>query len=94
MTREQTLEAAKRCVCEDRNDTHGAPEDNFRTIAGLWSQYLHGVDRLSLSSADVAAMMILVKVSRLVTSPNLPDHWIDIAGYAACGSELTSKVAG
>ena len=30
---------------------------------------------------DVAAMMALVKISRITTSPGQADHWIDLAGY-------------
>lgn len=39
MTREEILNAAKQCVCQDRNDQYGSPEDNFETIAGLWTMY-------------------------------------------------------
>jgi hypothetical protein len=42
-----------------------------------------------LTPADVAAMMILMKVSRITTSPGKEDNWVDIAGYAACGAEVT-----
>jgi hypothetical protein len=33
-------------------------------------------------------MMALVKVSRISTSPSKLDHWVDLAGYAACGGEV------
>jgi hypothetical protein len=36
---------------------------------------------------DVAIMMNLLKISRLSWSPTKEDHWIDTAGYAACGAE-------
>lgn len=36
---------------------------------------------------DVAIMMNLLKTSRLAWSPTKEDHWIDQAGYAACGAE-------
>lgn len=36
---------------------------------------------------DVAIMMNLLKTSRLSWSPNREDHWVDTAGYAACGAE-------
>ena len=32
-TRETVLDAAKRCVCGDREQDYGSPENNFRTIA-------------------------------------------------------------
>lgn len=36
---------------------------------------------------DVAIMMTLLKTSRLAWSPTKEDHWIDSAGYSACGAE-------
>ena len=47
----------------------------------MWSAYL-GVD---IEQHDVAAMMALLKVSRIRWSPTKRDHWQDLAGYAACG---------
>ena len=34
------LEEAVRCVCTDRNQQYGEPEDNFRVIAELWNVYI------------------------------------------------------
>ena len=68
--REQILEEAKKCVLHDRNATHGEPENNFRDIAAYWSIYL----KQEIKPHDVAAMMILVKVSRVTTSPGSPDR--------------------
>lgn len=33
MTRAETLDAAKACVCQNREMEYGSPEDNFRIIA-------------------------------------------------------------
>jgi Domain of unknown function (DUF6378) len=86
--REEILREAIQCVTKDRNATHGDPEDNFTTIAGFWNTYLDGRTAGDLTAADVATMMILMKVSRTITSPEHKDHWIDIAGYAACGGGI------
>lgn len=40
MTRKEILEAAAACVCGDREEDYGTPEDNFRLIADLWSVYI------------------------------------------------------
>ncbi|WP_130837539.1 DUF6378 domain-containing protein [Lachnoclostridium sp. Marseille-P6806] len=87
MTREEILNEAKKCVCTDRNEQYGEPEDNFKMIAALWNAYLKNIDLLD--SQDVANMMILFKVARNATALDnpKPDNWIDIAGYAACGGE-------
>lgn len=82
--REEILEQAKVIVTVDRNSNYGEPEQNFQRIADMWSGYL-GV---GVQAHDVAAMMILMKVSRIATSPQVQDHWVDIAGYAGCGGEM------
>lgn len=92
MNRKEILEAASKAVhAQDAEHDYGKPENNFETIADLWSTYLeaaYGEDTIvCLSSRDVAAMMILLKVARVATSEKA-DHWIDIAGYAACGGEI------
>lgn len=85
--RQKILEEAITIITKDRTTTHGNPEDNFAIIAKLWSVYLGR----EVSSKDVAVMNILQKVSRLLTSPNHRDNWIDIAGYAACGGGIGSE---
>lgn len=83
MTRESVLDQAKQIVMQDRNLDYGSPEKNSADIAALWSTYL-GVE---IKSHDVGAMMILMKISRIKTSPSKEDHWVDVAGYAAVGAE-------
>lgn len=96
MNRQEILERAIACVTKDRNATHGEPEDNFRSIADYWTSYLQAAGLLvadtKVGSGDVAAMMILMKISRLATSPSHADHWIDIAGYSACGAECSHAI--
>lgn len=40
---------------------------------------------------DVGAMMILLKVSRSCVSPGKGDHWVDLAGYAACAYDCLAS---
>lgn len=40
VTRQSILNTAKQCVCQDRNDQYGEPEDSFEVIAKLWDAYL------------------------------------------------------
>lgn len=84
MNRTDILETARSHVTRDRQSTHGAPEDTFARIAGMWSAYL-GVE---IIASDVAAMMALVKIARIRNNPMHADNWIDLAGYAACGGEV------
>lgn len=91
ITRKDILEAAEHCVCDDREDDYGSPENNFMTIAKLWTVYLHAEFKdfnFILGPGDVAAMMVLLKISRIASGNGKNDNWVDIAGYAACGGEL------
>lgn len=90
MNREQTLNAAIKVVTQDRQATHGKPEDSFFRIAELWSAYL---DR-QLAPHEVAVMMALLKIARIQDNPTHADNWVDLAGYAACGAELADKPQG
>lgn len=85
--REQTLDAAKKCVMGDREQDYGTPESNFATIASFWSDYLD----MDISAQQVADMMILMKISRIKNGGGTGDSYVDIAGYAACGNEILSK---
>lgn len=84
MKRADVLDTALIAVTLDRQNTHGQPEDSFGTIAKFWSTHL-GV---SVSKADVALMLVLLKVARAGQNPEHDDNWVDIAGYAACGAEV------
>ena len=91
-TRKTILDAAEKCVCHDRQDTHGRPEDSFGAIADLWTAYLDiGRD---ITPVDVAQMMILLKVGRAKENPKHQDNWVDMAGYAACAGEIAAEIYG
>ena len=89
--RQEFLETVKHFVCKDRNVTHGDAEDNFRVIASLWETYLNNTPPQSLNSTDVAIMMCLFKVARLMANPKNMENWHDLAGYAACGGGIVMK---
>lgn len=87
MNREETLSAARSCVCSDRNAQYGEPEDNFKSIARFWYAYKGVV----YSPEDVAVMMALLKIARIKHNPENEDSWVDLCGYAACGCEISTK---
>lgn len=88
MNRQEILEAATKCVCGEREQDYGSPEDNFNRIATYWSAHLG----MEITAEDVAVMMALLKIARIGTGTATDDSWVDLAGYAACGGELASKV--
>lgn len=95
VTREALLEMARAIVSGDRDRQYGSPEDSFWAIAHYWTVYLQQVGHLpehrELTAEDTAIMMILLKVARQAGRGKL-DNWVDIAGYAACGAEITAEV--
>lgn len=96
MTRAEILDEAKKCVCGQRQQDYGTPEDNFTTIGYLWSVYLRAAHPKSdialneITAKDVAIMMSLLKIARIATGSS-PDSYIDLAGYAACAGEIGAK---
>lgn len=100
MNRAEILEAARRCVCGEREGEYGTPERNFDTIARLWTAYLNARvpdngfrGTLLVTPKDVAMMMALLKVARISVG-NKADSFIDLAGYAACGGEIAIREEG
>ena len=101
MTRPEILDAAKKCVCGEREQDYGTPENNFETIGLLWGVYLKaahpqlqkviGVN--GIAPKDVAAMMALLKLARIAAGSS-PDSFIDLAGYAACAGEIATQTTG
>ena len=103
VTRKEILAAAKQCVCGDREQDYGSPEASFAMIAALWEPYIREkcvkvaeVDgthctTVDVAPSDIAAMMCLFKLARIITGHGKADNWIDLAGYAACGGELEGK---
>lgn len=86
-TRKTILDAAEKCVCKERNDQYGEPEDCFQDIANLWAAY-KGVD---FDPFDVAMMMSLLKVARAKANPQHTDNYVDLCGYGSIAGELANK---
>ena len=98
MTRKEILAAAEKCVCGDREQDYGIPENSFRLIAEFWHTYLSaksvaaGVN-VQLEAEDLDAMMSLLKYASLLSNTEHADSWIDGAGYLACGGEVATLEA-
>lgn len=98
MNRAEILAEAKKCVCGQREQDYGTPEDNFTTIGLLWSVYLRATHPElakvlpinGITAKDVAVMMSQLKVARIATGSS-PDSFVDLAGYAACAGEIATQ---
>lgn len=84
MTRPEILDAAKACVCGQREQDYGNPENNFGLIGRLWTVYTGTL----ITAKDVAMMMALLKIARIKTGTGTEDSFVDLAGYAACAGEI------
>ena len=84
VTRDEILNTAMSLISGDRHEDYGDAKDSFENIARLWTAYLN----VAVSPMDVANMMMLLKMSRSLTSPDKADTWVDICGYAALAGEM------
>lgn len=82
--REVILNAAKECICGDRDCQYGNPENSFARIAEYWSVYLGR----EIYPKDVGIMMALFKIARIDTGSFKADSYIDAVGYIACAAEI------
>lgn len=84
MNRGDILDEAKRLTFASRQDTYGSPLANHQRIAALWSIYLEK----EVKAHDVALMMALVKIARMMQTPNHTDSAVDGAAYFSIAGEL------
>ena len=78
MKRSEILEAARRCVCGEREQDYGTPE------------YAKVMPINGITAKDAGTMLALLKVARIATGSS-PDSFIDLAGYAACAGEIVTE---
>lgn len=86
-TRSEVLHTADLLINGDRARQYGSAQENFTTIARMWSAYL-GRD---VAASDVANMMALLKIARLRNGVH-EDSSIDGCGYLALSHELANEV--
>ena len=66
MTRSELLHAAEVCVCGQREEDYGTPEDSFRVIGELWETYIKEkcvgdpAAEVCIVPEDVAALLALL----------------------------------
>ena len=82
--RSRILQQAEICICGEREQDYGSPENNFAIIAEMWSAYTG----TKITPLDVAMMMCLLKIARIKSGGGSGDSFVDLAGYAACGGEI------
>lgn len=84
------LREAEDIIFGDRERTYGNPAFNLETISEFWRLYIvrkHNV-AVPLDYTDIANMMALLKLARLINTPDHEDSQRDLIGYIA----LTSRI--
>lgn len=72
------LTTAEEIINGQRAKDYGDARENHERIANLWSYF----KKVEFSPEDVAVMMILLKIARLMENGYHHDTMVDIAGYA------------
>lgn len=96
-------------ITKDRQDSYENPEDSFSLIADFWNIYLIKLEKNLLKhegiepdnysflplikSIDVANLMILFKLARLLGTSPTRDTYLDIQGYAAIAADVLLEEA-
>lgn len=80
------LEVADQVV-NRRDEQYGLCHDHHATTAALWSVFLG----FTVTPDQVSTLFILDKIVRSRTEDK-PDHWVDIAGYAAVHAKVQAEV--
>ena len=86
------LEEAGSLVDGPREATYGHPADDFGAVANAAASL--GIDVTSCNGNEAlhhALYMILVKIQRLVQTPDHRDSIVDIAGYARCYEKVLER---
>ena len=86
MNRKEILAEADRLTHGDREKYYGSALSNHQRIASLWSTFL----QTDVTPAQVAICMGLVKVARLIETPDHLDSFIDLAAYASISGEIST----
>lgn len=98
--RAEVLHTAEELINGERAQTYGPPEESFGRIAELLNAMGWRVDNWhtpgqesyrKLNAVDAALALTQLKVSRIISSPDHEDSWVDAAGYIALGAEISLK---
>ena len=94
-TRQDILDTAGGLINGDRAADYGDAKFMHQLIGNLWSDYLNHLPAtrdgvVSITPDQVSMMMVLMKIARSTASPKY-DTYVDIAGYAALGGEMTQS---
>lgn len=87
---ESILMEAERIINGPRAAYYGDARTNHQRIANLWWAYLisRPDNTIELAPHEVTYMMCLMKLARLIESPDHRDSHVDIGGYIGCAWKI------
>jgi len=85
MDRVALIEEALSLITKDRHESYGEASEHFDQIARLWTILM----RRKVTPSEVILCLVAMKVARLSGKLDHMDSWVDLAGYAALGGELS-----
>lgn len=91
MDRAEILKTAESLINGPRKSDYGDLRNNFLACAELWNAWIAARTgtEIHLTPEDVAVMNMMIKMARLSNNISYADGWVDIAGYAALGGEIS-----
>lgn len=89
LPREECLDTAKSLITGDRQAAYGSPSESFDDMARILNALGVSSEDAPLTGVDVVLFNIAQKLRRIAITPNHADSWVDLAGYAALGYEIT-----
>ena len=93
MKRNEILDTAKTLINGDRAKDYGDAYLNHQRIADGWNTIIQAAYETTgyVTPMHVALMMDWVKTSRLLTTIDHYDSWVDKAAYSAFGAEFAER---
>lgn len=90
---ERLMREALDIISGARRAAYGPPERNFERIGLLWSAYIRASEEKRpikgvITPLDVCHMLDLVKLARLIETPDHEDSMRDRFGYQGCYVDL------
>ena len=90
--KERLMQEALAIITGARRNAYGTPERNFGRIGLLWTAYLRAAEvigeRNTVDAIHVCHLLDLVKLGRLIETPDHEDSLRDRFGYNGCNVDL------
>lgn len=87
MNRHECLQEAARLIDGDRDRIYGDPRTNHERIAALQSVVIG----TTVTPAQAAINAALMKIARMVHTPDHIDSFVDACGYLAIACEIATE---